>query len=93
MADWPGVGSLECESVGYLYAEDDRSKTVVPHFAFPDDDVNRQGGGIMVIPTGAVLSIERLVSGESSDKGSLVSSRRLGGAGQSGGVRFGRGAQ
>lgn len=63
MADWSGMGSLECESVGYLYAEDATSKTVVPHFAFFDDDTNRQGGGVMVIPAGAVLSIERLVSG------------------------------
>ena len=62
MAEWRGIGSLECESVGYLYAEDATSKTIIPHFAFPDDDANRQGGGIMVIPTGAILSVETLVS-------------------------------
>lgn len=62
MADWRGAGSLECVSVGYLYGEDAISKTIVPHFAYPDEDSNRQGGGIMVIPAGAILSVETLIS-------------------------------
>ena len=61
LADWRGAGTLECISVGYLYAEDEISKTVIPHFAYPAEESNRQGGGIMIIPAGAILSIERLV--------------------------------
>jgi hypothetical protein len=68
MADWPETHSLECVSVGFLYAEDKYAKTIVPHFAFPDDDVNRQGGGVMVIPAGAIVSMVRLVSDGESDR-------------------------
>jgi hypothetical protein len=60
LSEWKGVGSLECVSVGYLYADNDESKTIIPHFSYPDDDDNRQGNGIMVIPTGAIISIECL---------------------------------
>jgi hypothetical protein len=71
LAEWPGIGSHECVSVGFLYAEDETSKTVIPHFAFPNDDMNRQGNRIMVISAGAVLSVERLVSSGCSGKASL----------------------
>lgn len=60
LAEWPGIGSLECVSVGYLFSENDDAKTVIPHFSYPDDDTNRQGNGIMVIPNGAVISVELL---------------------------------
>jgi hypothetical protein len=60
LAEWSGIGSLECVSVGFLFAVDADSKTIIPHFSYPDDDVNRQGNGIMVIPLGAITSIERL---------------------------------
>jgi hypothetical protein len=55
-----GVHSMECVSVGYLMAEDERSKTIVPHIAYPTEKENRQGSGIMVIPAGAIVSVERL---------------------------------
>jgi hypothetical protein len=60
IGDWSGPGSLECVSVGFLFAENDQTKTIIPHFAYADDDVNRQGNGIMVIPCGAIVSIETL---------------------------------
>ena len=60
LSEWPGVGSLECVSVGYLYAQDDKSKTIIPHFAYPNDPISRQGSGIMAIPIGAIVSIETL---------------------------------
>lgn len=59
---WEGVGSLECVSVGYLIADDQKSKTIAPHLAYPDDDEQCQGNGIIVIPTGAIVSLERLIS-------------------------------
>jgi hypothetical protein len=58
---WRGVGSLECISVGYLIAEDDLSKTIAPHLAHPYSD-DCQGSGIIVIPSGAITSVERLTS-------------------------------
>jgi len=61
LAEWRGAGTLDCISVGYLYAEDGVSKTIIPHFAFPEEDANRQGSGILVIPAGAIVSIDRLV--------------------------------
>ena len=61
LADWQGAGALDCISVGYLYAEDEISKTIIPHFAYPGEDANRQGSGILVIPAGAIVSIEHLV--------------------------------
>jgi hypothetical protein len=67
LADWKGAGTLDCVSVGYLYAEDEVSKTIIPHFAFPEEDANRQGSGILVIPAGAIVSIERLVGVEASN--------------------------
>lgn len=60
VAGWDGVGSLECVSVGFLFSSDDQATTIIPHFAYADDDTNRQGNGIMVIPSGAIVSIERL---------------------------------
>ena len=60
LRDWSGVGSLECESVGYLFAEDEQTITIVSHVAFPDDDASAQGHGIMVIPRGAIIAQESL---------------------------------
>jgi hypothetical protein len=62
IADWKGVSSLECISVGYLIAEDTISKTIVPHLAYPDDLEQCQGNEIIVIPQGAIISVERLSS-------------------------------
>ena len=59
---WEGVGSLECVSVGYLIAEDQRSRTIAPHLVYPDDGEQCQGNGVIVIPLGAIVSMERLVS-------------------------------
>lgn len=67
LAEWEGVGSLECVSVGFVIAEDDRSKTVVPHLAYPDDPEQCQGSGIIVIPLPAILSVENLSSSNSAD--------------------------
>lgn len=61
LSDWEGLGSLECVSVGWLIAEDKHSKTIAPHVAYPNEKENRKGCGIMVIPTGAILSIRRLL--------------------------------
>ena len=58
--DWKGIGSLECISVGYLIAEDRETKTIAPHLAYPDDEAQCQGNGIMVIPSGAITSTEYL---------------------------------
>ena len=60
LKDWSGVGSLECESVGYLFAEDEHTITIVSHVAFPDDEGSSQGHGIMVIPRGAIIGREDL---------------------------------
>ena len=65
LKDWAGLCSLECVSVGYLMAEDERSKTVVPHVAYPTEEENRQGSGIMVIPAGAIVSVETLTTSPS----------------------------
>lgn len=62
LAEWSGVGSLECVSVGFLVAEDEISKTVSPHLAYPEDKDACQGNGIIVIPVGAITSIETLVT-------------------------------
>ena len=62
LSEWQGVGSLECVSAGYLVAEDDRSKTIAPHLAYPDDDDQCQANGVIVIPNGAIVSMERLVT-------------------------------
>jgi hypothetical protein len=43
--DWEGIGSLECVSVGFLLAENEPTKTLIPHFAYANDDANRQGSG------------------------------------------------
>jgi hypothetical protein len=58
--EWEGVGSLECVSVGYLIAEDKDSKTLAPHLAYPDDKDQCQGNGIIVIPCGAIVSVDPL---------------------------------
>jgi len=58
--DWEGVGSLECLSVGYLIAEDKKTKTIAPHLAYPDDEAQCQGNGIIVIPCAAITSTEYL---------------------------------
>jgi hypothetical protein len=52
---WSGVRTLQCVSVGYLIREDEFSKTISPHLAYPDDDANTSGAGIMVIPTRAIM--------------------------------------
>lgn len=56
----PAFGSLECLSVGYVIAEDKQSRTIAPHLAYPDDDINIQGNGIIVIPRAAIISCEQL---------------------------------
>ena len=60
LAERPEIGSLECVSVGYVIAEDEKSKTIAPHLAYPEDDANVQGNGIIVIPRAAILSTELL---------------------------------
>lgn len=62
LSTWEGVGSLECISVGYLIADDEKSKTIAPHLAYPDDEDQCQGNGIIVIPNGAIVSVESLVT-------------------------------
>ena len=59
LSEWEGVGSLECVSVGYIIAEDEKSKTIAPHLAYPDDADQCQGNGIITIPCGAIVSVER----------------------------------
>jgi hypothetical protein len=58
--DWDGVGSLGCISVGYLIAEDNESKTIAPHLAYPHDEDQCQGNGIIVIPSGAIVLVDLL---------------------------------
>jgi hypothetical protein len=65
---WESVGSLECVSVGYLIAEDERCKTIAPHLAYPDDSEQCQGNGIIVIPTGAIVSVEPLTGAAPSGR-------------------------
>jgi hypothetical protein len=60
LSAWPGIESLECVSVGFLYHDGEHTKTIVPHFAWPNDDANRSGNGVMVIPSGAIISMEHL---------------------------------
>jgi hypothetical protein len=62
LSEWEGVGSLDCVSVGYLIHEDERQKTLAPHLAYPDDAEQCQGNGIIVIPLGAIVSVEALIS-------------------------------
>ena len=62
LRQWEGVGSLDCVSVGYLVAEDERSKTIAPHLAYPDDDEQCQANGIIVIPNAAIVSVEILAT-------------------------------
>jgi hypothetical protein len=59
---WPGVRTLQCVSVGYLIGEDAHSKTISPHLAYPDDETNTSGAGIMVIPTRAITKLTVLSS-------------------------------
>ena len=61
LREYTGVGSMQCLSVGYLIRDDDGRKTIAPHIANPDDEEQRQGTGLMVIPDQAVLSVERLI--------------------------------
>jgi hypothetical protein len=58
--DLPEIGSLECVSVGYVIAQDERSQTIAPHLAYPDDEANAQGNGIIVIPRAAIISMDVL---------------------------------
>ncbi len=60
LMDWQGLGSLECVSVGYVIAEDKRSKTLASHLAYPDEPEDTRACGIMVIPKGAIISLEPL---------------------------------
>jgi hypothetical protein len=46
-------------SVGLLVDDGERTKTIAPHITHPADE-NTQGRGIVVIPTRAVLTVERL---------------------------------
>jgi len=45
IAEWEGVGSLECVSVDYLIAEDERSRTIAPHLAYPEDGISARVTG------------------------------------------------
>jgi len=62
---WRHIASLEppapteCISVGFLADDGERTKTVAPHITHPADE-NAQGCGIIVIPTRAVVTMERL---------------------------------
>jgi hypothetical protein len=79
LSEWEGLGSLECVSVGYVIAEDDKAKTIAPHVAYPDEEANCKVCGIMIIPAGAILSIELLgviPSARASARTSASSSRR-----------------
>lgn len=60
LGEWQGLGSLDCVSVGFLLSQNAEAVTLMPHVAYPDDEEQRQGNGIMVIPAGAVTSIEAL---------------------------------
>jgi hypothetical protein len=51
--------SIQCISVGYLVDDGERTKTIAPHITHPVDE-HTQGCGIIVIPTKAVLLLERL---------------------------------
>lgn len=62
LSSWKGVGSLDCVSVGYLIRDTEQSKTIAPHLAYPDDADNCQGNGIIVIPAGAIVSMDQLTS-------------------------------
>lgn len=62
LSEWGGVNTLECVSVGFLVAEDEKSKTVAPHLAYPSDEANTQGAGIMVIPARSILELTTLTS-------------------------------
>jgi hypothetical protein len=61
LRDYQGIKTLECISVGYLVHEEGGRKTIAPHIAYPDDEEQRQGNGLMVIPDQAILSMERLI--------------------------------
>jgi hypothetical protein len=67
LSEWEGFGSLECESVGYLIAEDGHSKTIAPHLAYPEDGDQCQGNGIIVIPRQAILTVDILAIASASD--------------------------
>jgi hypothetical protein len=67
LAEWAGLGSLECVSVGYVIDEDETQKTIAPHIAYPDDEERCQGNGIIVIPVRAIVSVETLISSSRND--------------------------
>ena len=75
IAEWEGVGSLDCVSVGYLIAEDEKTKTIAPHLAYPEDDEQCQGNGIITIPSAAILSMEQLSTNVSSSSVCAVQDR------------------
>lgn len=52
IADWEGLGSLECLSVGFQIAEDDVTLTLAPHIGYPEEPDYAKACGIMVIPKG-----------------------------------------
>ena len=66
VSEWKGLASLECVSVGYLIAQDESSKTIAPHLAYPDDAEQCQANGIMVIPCQAIVSMETLATSAAS---------------------------
>jgi hypothetical protein len=76
LQEYQGVGSMDCISVGYLIRDEAGRKTVAPHIAYPDDEEQRQGTGLMVIPDQAVLSIERLICPSSACAAAVHSSDR-----------------
>ena len=66
LAEWDGVGSLECVSVGFVIERNERAITLAPHVAYPDDPEQRQGNGIITIPLPVIVSQTRLLITSSS---------------------------
>lgn len=66
LSTWQGVRTLECVSVGFLVHEDEISKTLAPHLAYPNEEHTTQGSGIMVIPAGAILEVREIPVGVSA---------------------------
>src|SRR5271170_7273622 len=62
LSEWEWEGTLECESVGYLIAQDSRAKTLASNVTSPLSEEPCQGNGIIVIPTQAIISVEELVT-------------------------------
>ena len=60
LKDWEHRGSLDCVSVGFLFARENGNLTLVPHVAYVADDDRRQGTGMMIIPEAAITAVETI---------------------------------